>query len=109
MDWHLHFLLKIEMRMGTVNYSNNRSLKLNFLSILACCATLATGVATAQDDQVDSIAGLEEVIVTATKRSESIQEVGMSTTAFGNAELYRMGTYEFRSSVFSEWQRVSCD
>ncbi len=58
---------------------------------LAFAATFMSGAAIAQDDQDDSFAGLEEVIVTATKRSESLQEVGMAITAIGELELERLG------------------
>jgi hypothetical protein len=59
--------------MGTVNYTNHDSLKQEFLLALACSAVLGTGAAIAQDAQVNP-AGLEQVMVTATKRAESIQE-----------------------------------
>jgi iron complex outermembrane receptor protein len=36
-------------------------------------------------------AGLEEIIVTATRKSESLQEVGMAITSLGNEEIERMG------------------
>ncbi len=76
-----------------MNYSNHASLKQNFLLTVACTAALGTATATAQDAQDESYAGLEEVIVTATKRAESIQEVGMSVTALQDVELERMGAY----------------
>ncbi len=60
---------------------------------MACGTALASGAATAQSDQDESFKGLEEIIVTATKRTESLQEVGMSITALSNAELERMGAY----------------
>jgi outer membrane receptor protein involved in Fe transport len=71
---------------------NHVSSKQKFLLSLACGAMLGTGTATAQDAQVNS-AGIEEVMVTATKRAESIQEIGMSVTAIGDVELERMGAY----------------
>ena len=51
----------------------------------------ATNVATAQDEQADEFMGLEEVIVTATRRAESLQDVGMAITAITDQELERMG------------------
>ncbi len=89
----VYTLDKTRMRMDTVNFSNHSSLKLKFLLALACGTTLASGVAPAQDAQDNRFAGLEEVIVTATKRAESLQEVGMSITALSNTELERMGAY----------------
>jgi outer membrane receptor protein involved in Fe transport len=53
---------------------------------LACAATLLSATAAAQDFQ-----GLEEVLVTATKRVQSLQEVGMSVTAVSETELQNMG------------------
>jgi len=76
-----------------VNYTTSRSITLKFLLSVACGATLMSGLARAQNDQNESFSGLEEVIVTATKRSESLQEVGMSITALSDTELERMGAY----------------
>ena len=57
---------------------------------LACAATLTAATSVGVSAQ-ESALMLEEVIVTATKRSESLQEVGMSITALGDEELERMG------------------
>jgi iron complex outermembrane recepter protein len=56
---------------------------------LACAASLASGFTAAQDAE-NSVA-LEEVIVTATKRSESLQDVPMSITAMSGDSLERIG------------------
>ena len=53
---------------------------------LACAAALLSGPVNAEEFK-----GLEEVLVTATKRVESLQEVGMSVTAISETELQSMG------------------
>jgi len=58
---------------------------------IAFSMAMTANVALAQDDQDDDFAGLEEVIVTATKRAESLQEVGMAITAIDTQELERLG------------------
>ena len=73
---------------------NHKSFKLKLPLTLACAAAFATSAALAQTEQAaeeEYFAGLEEVIVTATKRTQTMQEVGMSITALGNLELERMG------------------
>ena len=76
-----------------MNKSKHSSFKRKtpLVAALAFAATFITGTAIAQDDQGDYFAGLEEVIVTATKRAESLQEVGMAITAISNQELERLG------------------
>ena len=55
-------------------------------------ATLAlTGNALAQEE----FKGLEEVVVTASKRAQTLQETGMSITALTDVELERMGAASF--------------
>ncbi len=76
-----------------MKYSHSKAFAQRILLTLACGAILGDGVALAQDQKDESFSGLEEVIVTATKRTESLQEVGMSITALSNAELERMGAY----------------
>lgn len=58
---------------------------------IAFAMALTANTAIAQDDQYDEFMGLEEVIVTATKRAESLQEVGMAITAINTLELERLG------------------
>ena len=58
---------------------------------IAFAMAISASTAIAQDDQDDEFLGLEEVIVTATKRSESMQEVGMAITAIGTRELENLG------------------
>jgi iron complex outermembrane receptor protein len=57
------------------------------LALACAAATLVSGYVTAQESNL----ALEEVIVTATKRSESLQDVAMSITALGGDDLERIG------------------
>ncbi len=56
------------------------------LALACAAATLISGYATAQNTPV-----LEEIMVTASKRSESIQDVAMAITAIGGEDLERIG------------------
>ncbi len=56
------------------------------LALACAAATLLSGQVAAQDAPV-----LEEIMVTASKRSESLQDVAMSITALGGEDLERMG------------------
>jgi iron complex outermembrane receptor protein len=76
-----------------VNHRNRRSFQTKALLALACSAALGSSTASAQDENEQGFSGLEEILVTATKRSESVQEVGMSITALSDVELERMGAY----------------
>ena len=55
------------------------------LAIACAAATLVSGYASAQAPV------LEEIMVTASKRSESLQDVAMSITALGGEDLERLG------------------
>ncbi len=59
---------------------------------VAAASLLGAGVAQAQND--DELM-LEEIIVTATKRAESIQDIPLSVTAIGQEELQLSGAVEF--------------
>ncbi len=50
--------------------------------------TVATSVTYAQDGQIDSI---EEIVVTARKRTENLQDIPQSVQAFGTADIERYG------------------
>ena len=76
--------------MHKANQSSFKQRKPLVLAI-AFAMALSTNAATAQDDQDEEFSGLEEVIVTATKRSESIQEVPMAITAITSRELEALG------------------
>ena len=54
---------------------------------LACATALLSGPVVAQEE----FTGLEEVLVTATKRVQSLQEVGMSVTAISERGIENMG------------------
>jgi len=62
------------------------------LAMAAATALPATGVS-AQDAAPTAM--LEEVVVTASKRAETLQEAGMSITAMTELELERMGVDEY--------------
>ena len=63
--------------------------------MLACLAILSGAQANAQDQRMPSgspsVGGLEEVIVTARRREDSIQSVPVSVSAVGGAELAAEG------------------
>jgi len=75
------------MHKGTKSPINQRKplvLAIAFAMAFSANATMA-------QDAEEEFAGLEEVIVTATKRAESLQEVPMAITAISDKELERMG------------------
>lgn len=76
------------------NQTRNRRLKARlFLSTAILVAIgLPTG-AIAQDES--SKGGLEEIVVTASKREQTLQEAGMAITAISEADLERMGADSF--------------
>jgi len=59
------------------------------LAVAVAAAMNPGSAALAQDD--DEYSGIEEIVVTATKRSVSIQDVAQSITAFSTAEISRRG------------------
>ncbi|NKB98544.1 MAG: TonB-dependent receptor [Pseudomonadales bacterium] len=60
-------------------------------SYLALCCALSL----ASTGYAEEYEGLEEIVVTATKRSESLQEVGLSVTALTSAEIEDMGMDDY--------------
>ncbi|MCP3674480.1 MAG: TonB-dependent receptor plug domain-containing protein, partial [Gammaproteobacteria bacterium] len=61
---------------------------------VAISAILAASVSTtafAADAAEEEASGLETIVITASKRSETLQESGISVTAIGETELERMG------------------
>ena len=68
--------------------------------LAVCIALLASGAATAQDagEDPDSSAdsgAIEEIIVTATRREQSLQDVSLSISALGERQLENMGADSF--------------
>ncbi len=75
--------------------SSNRVLRNSRYTLYPTVITLITslfsaGAAFAQDDRDNSAGVLEEVIVTATKREESVQDVPISISTFGEEQLKMM-------------------
>jgi iron complex outermembrane recepter protein len=58
--------------------------------LLCACAALGSGLASAQDPPADS-GGIEEVVVTAQRRAENVQDVSMAITAFSAESLEALG------------------
>ena len=79
----------------TITYNISRRLR---RKLFACTAMIATagGLTTVHGQEAeDSTLMLEEITVTASKRSQSVQEAGLSVTAIGSVELERMGADNF--------------
>ena len=73
------------------NKVQTRSRKKLYLSVLAGIITFScTSLAYAQDDEAYFDGVLEEVIVTATKRAESIQDVPLSIATLSGEQLQAM-------------------
>ncbi|MCR9104908.1 MAG: TonB-dependent receptor [Gammaproteobacteria bacterium] len=66
--------------------------------LLASIAWLATG-AVAQDDPGDSARRLEEVVVTAQKRQESLQDVPISMSVVSGEELTNLNIFDFTETA----------
>ncbi|MEP7314397.1 MAG: TonB-dependent receptor [Pseudomonadota bacterium] len=60
---------------------------------LACAVLAAMPAAYAQQQPLDAV--LEEIVVTAQKREESLQDVPLSITALGTAKLEQLGVADF--------------
>lgn len=76
--------------MHNRNHGSSKQKKPLALAI-AFAMAMSANATMAQDDQDDQFEGLEEVMVTATKRAESLQDVGMAITAIDTQELERLG------------------
>lgn len=61
------------------------------LALLTSVSTLSIQVAKAQDETAASRSGIDEMIVSATKRDEGLQDVPVSVTAFSQDELDKRG------------------
>jgi outer membrane receptor protein involved in Fe transport len=62
-----------------------------FTAIAAALSPALPGLAQAQDQDSDEDARLEEVIVTARKRDENIQDIPQSIQAFSNEAIIKTG------------------
>ncbi len=84
--------------MVTISKLKTKALKTS-ASILGLSVVIYSQAASAQDEQKDN--ALEEIIITATKRAESIQTVGLSVTALQGADLQARGVSEFADYAIS--------
>ena len=64
--------------------------------LLASVAVLAIGTPAAAQSQSSASVGLEEVVVTAQKRAENVQDVPISVTAFSGETLKAAGIQDVR-------------
>jgi outer membrane receptor protein involved in Fe transport len=76
-----------------VKHHGHAAARPNLLLATACAAVLAAAAASAQERP--TVTGLEEIIVTATKQAESLQDVGLSITAVSSVDLEQMGATDF--------------
>ena len=69
----------------------SRSIVTVLSAALVGTASVVPGPASAAETPTAETQGLEEVVVTATKRNESIQDVPISITAVNSAQMQRLG------------------
>ncbi|MCF6215846.1 MAG: TonB-dependent receptor [Emcibacter sp.] len=69
--------------------------KLTGTTCLTALIALGSAVPTIAQEAEKEFAGLEEIVITASKREQTIQEAGMSVTAIGAQDLERMGVSSF--------------
>ncbi|WP_339862940.1 TonB-dependent receptor [Paremcibacter congregatus] len=78
--------------------SNTSNLWRKLTGSTCFAALIATGALTptayAQEAE-EAFGGLEEIVITASKREQTLQEAGMAVTAIGAQDLERMGATEF--------------
>jgi iron complex outermembrane receptor protein len=72
------------------NWSSSRVYKLTFAALLGCSAVAVSSTANAQDSGAAE-SGLDEVIVTARKRQESLQDVPVAISVFTGTALKQAG------------------
>lgn len=83
-----------------MNRPTTTSLKLVSAGFLLACNTLANAqTATDNTDDDGSLMVLEEVIVTATKREQSLRDIPTSIDAFSGEELDRLGATELADII----------
>lgn len=74
--------------------------KFNYVQMLACAGvSLGTTYGAGAQEQQPSRTLLEEVIVTAERRSESLQEVPLSITAYGDKQREQLGIISIQDMV----------
>jgi iron complex outermembrane receptor protein len=71
----------------TINNKRNENMKSNKSLLATLIGVLATAGSTQALSQGSEVAGLEEVIITAQKRSQNLQEVSAAVTAFSGDQL----------------------
>jgi len=76
------------MRLANLGISRQKK---PLVLAMAMALAFTANAATAEDAKDDETVGLEEVIVTATKRAASLQEIPMAITAISEQELERLG------------------
>lgn len=74
---------------------SRRRFRIAGVSTLALLGGLAGPMANAQTESADQERALETVVVTASRRAETVQDVAMSIDAIGELELVRSGITEF--------------
>ena len=73
----------------------NRSVMTRYIALSLMTSVSALSTAVAAQEEEKAYAGLEEIVITASKREETLQEAGMSVTAIGAQDLERMGVTSF--------------
>ncbi len=69
--------------------------KLTGTTCLTALIALGSAAPVIAQDAEKEFGGLEEIVITASKREQTIQEAGMSVTAIGAQEMERMGVNSF--------------
>lgn len=81
--------MNFSKRLMTSVFASVMGFNIAFVSVATVCLTLPTGAGAAEDD-------MEEVIVTARKRDESLQEVPLAVTAFTAEDIEAQGLTDAR-------------
>src|SRR5690242_10752701 len=67
---------------------------------VAICAALAAGTAAAKSEPAQGVAGVEEVVVTATKRGATLlEDTPLSVQSLGGSSLAEQGALDFKDYV----------
>lgn len=78
-------------------YKQKESVGAKLAAFVASMFSVSAGADAAAADETTAALPLEEVTVTATRRAESLQEVALSITAYGEEELRRTGALDFQA------------